>query len=124
MIRVNPSYIGIFLGALLILFAFSLNQAHNQYYEAQSQYKESLKLATQLKSLKQLYSRRFSISTRAYPSVTKKTNGGKTTLTSKEITLQNLNSLMGKILNSTYRIESLQIKKLNDTKASFEMSIK
>lgn len=132
--RVNPLYLGIFLLVVLALSVYKLNSAKSELKEAKVSYVQTSNLANELTSLKEVYSdnknlerslkrllNQNSLKNAKIDSVFKKNN---VVLSSSSIDKKALDNLMGKILNSTYNVVSLDIKKLSEEKASFKMEIK
>lgn len=132
--RVNPLYLGIFLLVVLALSVYKLNSAKSELKEAKVSYVQTSNLANELTSLKEVYSKnknlerslkrllnQNSLKAAKVDSVFKKNN---VLLSSSSIDKKALDNLMGKILNSTYNVVSLDIKKLSEEKASFKMEIK
>lgn len=122
--RINPLYILGGVSVLLLISILSLYSIKSNYTDAKIKYKETKELTTKLVSLKRLYSKRF-ILPRKYNSSVEVTHSGATTkLYAQKINLQELNSLMKYIINSTYQIQSFKIEKISKTKATLKMDIK
>ena len=132
--RVNPLYLGLLLLVVLMLSVYKLNSAKAELEEAKNSYAKTSKLANELTSLKAVYNDKKSLEKslkrllnqnsvkNATIEATYKKNNVK--LSSGSIDKKALDYLMGKILNSTYNVVSLDIKKLSEEKASFKMEIK
>jgi len=131
--RVNPLHLGVLLLVILALSVFSLNSAKQELKDVKLSYKETSKIANELRSLKSVYNNKSlekSLKRLLKNNILKgveidarfKRNNVK--ISAKSIDKNGLNFLMGKILNSTYNVVSLDIKKLSEEKASLKMEIK
>jgi len=133
MSQVNPLHIGALLVAFLAFLFFTLSGVKAEFNEEKALYQESEKLALELRGLKDVYAdkkkteksleRLLAQSSLKSASLVIKKEKKSIKIDSKSIDTKALNSLMGKILNGSYNIKELQIKKLSDTKASLEMEI-
>lgn len=132
--QINPIYLGLLLVVFLFLSVFKLNETKLEFYEAKQDYKSTQKLTSKLKDLKNIYSNKSRITKeiqrilnnpvlRASKIVNRFSNSG-VKISSKSMDFNALNKLMGKILNASYNITSLKIKKLSDTKVSLDMEIR
>lgn len=132
--QINPIYLGLLLVVFLFLSVFKLNETRLEFYEAKLDYKSTQKLTSKLKDLKNIYSNKNRITKeikrilnnpvlRASKIVNRFSNSG-VKISSKSMDFNALNKLMGKILNASYNITSLKIKKLSDTKVSLDMEIR
>ena len=131
--QINPLHIGALLGALLLFLLFTLSGIKAELEEERILYLESEKLAVELHSLKDAYAdKKKSMSAlervlaqnifkSAELEIKKEKNSLK--VVSKSINMKSLNALMAKILNASYNIKELQIKKLSESRASLEMEI-
>ena len=132
--RVNPLYLGLFLLVVLVLSVFKLNSAKHELKEVRLSYKETSKIANELTSLKSVYNDKNNLEKSLkrvlkqkllkgieIDTIFKKNN---VKISSQSIDKKALDFLMGKILNSTYNVVSLDIKKLSEEKASLKMEIK
>jgi hypothetical protein len=122
--RINPIYVIIFLVGLLVVLFFKLNGIKNEFSEVKQSYKESLDLATQLSQLKKVYRQKLRLPYSISSKVTQKKIKNGVAISSKNMDIKTLNSLMGKILNGAYKITDLNIKRVSDTEADFYMEIK
>ena len=131
--QINPLQIGALLVAIIAFLFFKLHGIKDELVEATASYKMSEKLAVDVSSLKSVYANKKKTknainrilaqgSLRA-ASLDVKRNKKSIKISSKSIETKALNSLMGKILNGSYNITNLKIKKLSETKASLEMEI-
>ena len=134
MSRLNPVYIGVFLLLLLIFFSFKLSDAKKELINEKEIYIQTKKLSSNLSELKKTYANKtkaekslqriFKIN--SLKSANIKLNKKKTgiNISSDAIEVNALNSLMSKLLNTSYNITLLKVKRLSDTKASLQMEIK
>ena len=132
--RVNPLYLGLLLLVILALSVFKLNSAKQELKDVKISYKQTSKIANELTSLKLVYNDKKKLEkslTRVFKQnvlkgveiqTSYKKNNVK--INAKSIDKKALDFLMGKILNSTYNVVSLDIKKLSEEKASLKMEIK
>lgn len=132
--QVNPLQIGVLLVVVLSFLFFNLGGIKEELKDAKSEFKESEKLSIELSSLKDVYankkkSKRDMDRLLAHSSLKKANLDIKRTKTSvnvssKSIESSSLNYLMGKVLNGSYNISILKIKRLSDTNAALNMEIK
>ncbi|WP_304546060.1 hypothetical protein [Sulfurimonas microaerophilic] len=132
--QVNPLHIGALLVTVLLFLFFKLNTLKEELLEAKLQYQESKKVAVKLNGLEEVYGDQKKINSSIQrvlrqPSLksaelTQKTTKDSIKITTESMNADALNSLMGKVLNGSYNISALNIKKLGDDKASLEMEIK
>ncbi len=132
--RINPFYIGIMLGVIVIVLAIKLGYAKSELKDMENSYKETLKISTQLSGLKDVYSNKektkislqriLELSSLSAAKIQKKSTNSGMIITSDSINKNEVNFLMGKILNASFDISSLKIKKLSKTHASLYMEIK
>lgn len=123
--RINPLYLGLFLVFILLISVFQLNDAKDELKEVKSSYKKTLKIANELKALKSVYKEKQKIKTILNSAkVDTKYKKNSVKVHSKSMDKKTLTNLMSKLLNGSYNINSLDIKKLSDEKVSFSMEIK
>ena len=132
--QINPIYLALLLIVLLALSVFKLNDQRIKFDEAKQEYRSTQELASKLKDLKDAYSNSSKIKKELNrilnnpalksSKMVKTFKKSSLKLSSESMDLNALNKLMGKVLNASYNITSLKIKKLSDTKASFAMEIK
>ncbi|QOY53912.1 hypothetical protein HUE87_08390 [Candidatus Sulfurimonas marisnigri] len=130
--RINPIYILVLLVMILVLATLKLNSGKIEFNETQEIYKTTETIATELSALKDVYGEKVKKSLKSIlklpalksKSISETFKASSVNISSKSIDINSLNLLMSKILNSSYNIDSLQIKKLSDDKASFKMEIK
>jgi len=132
--RINPLHIGALIIVILAFFIFKLGEAKKEYHDVNVQYKETLKLSTELVGLREVYGDKNSIkkslnrilhqSSLRSANIIKKVTSTGLKISSESMDRRALNSLMGKMLNGSYNIASLKIKRLSDKTASLKMEIK
>lgn len=132
--RINPLYIGAFLVLFLIFSIYLQISSQNELKEVKEGYKKTQKIAEELSSLKNAYAskkdsersfkRIVSQSILKSASITAKYKKSSVTLSSSSIDKQALEFLMGKILNSSYDIRKMKIKRLSEQKATLELEIR
>jgi len=131
--QINPLHIGGLLGILILFLFFQLSNIKTELKEANKEYKKNEKLAVDLSSLKAVYAdkkrtkkaleRILSQASIKKAKLSIQRDKKSMKISSQSIETKVLNSLMGKILNSSYKITSLKIKKLSETKASLNLEI-
>lgn len=132
--HINPLHIGVFLIVLIIFVATRLASSKDDLAEAMKTLESTKKLSVELNEYKKVYSNGGAI-TKALERIlmlrvlksanlnVKKSKSGMS-INSESMDKLALNSLMGKLVNGSYRIENLKIKKLSDEKVSFYTEIK
>jgi len=132
--RINPLHIGALLIVVFAFFIFKLGKAKEELHHVNILYKETLTLSTHLVGLRDVYRDKNAIkksinrilyqpSLRSAKVVKKITSTG-LKISSESMDKRALNSLMGRILNGSYNITLLKIKRLSDKSASLKMEIK
>ena len=132
--RINPLHIGALLIVILAFFIFKLGKAKEELHDANILYKETLTLSTELVGLREVYGDKNSIkksinrilhqSSLRSANIVKKVTSTGLKISSESMDRRALNSLMGKMLNGSYNIASLKIKRLSDKTASLKMEIR
>ncbi|MDF1877753.1 hypothetical protein JHD47_07980 [Sulfurimonas sp. SAG-AH-194-L11] len=132
--QVNPLHIGGLLLVMIMFLFFELSGAKEGLKEAKSEFLVSEELAIDLHALKSVYADtkkiKNSINRILANQSIKKANlsvkRGKKFIhiSSKSVDTEVLNRLMDKVLNASFNITTLKIKRLSETKASLEMEIK
>lgn len=131
--RLNPLHVGAVLILLLLFFAFKLSGAKEELTLAKEEYKETSITINELSSLSSAYlgkeevkkslQRILSQPSLKSANIQQKLKSNSILLSASSVDKESLNSLMGKLLNGAYDIGSLNIKKLSEEKASFEVEI-
>jgi len=132
--RINPLHIGILLIVILLFSFVSLGNSKAQLKEAENEYKLTEQIATKVTGLKAVYGNKkeikkslkrvLNLSSLRASKIEQKMKKSGVTLSSQSMDKKALNSLMGKLLNGSYNITMLKIKKLSPEKVSFDMEIK
>ncbi|MDQ7042685.1 MAG: hypothetical protein Q9M34_04055 [Sulfurimonas sp.] len=132
--QVNPLHIGGLLVVVIIFLFFKLSGVKEELIEAKSEFAVSEALAVDLNALKSVYGDKKKIKKSLerilnHPSIKAaklkiKREKKFMKISASSIDTKVLNTLMGKILNASFNITSLKIKRLSDTTASLEMEIK
>ncbi len=132
--QINPLHIGGLLLTLLAFLMFQLSHVQSELAEAKREFAKSEKVAVDLNSLKTVYANKkrtkkaleriLSQSSLRSAGLDIKRTKEFVKISSPSIDLRALNSLMGKILNGSYKISELKIKKSSETKASLLLEIK
>ena len=132
--QINPLHIGGLLLTLLAFLMFQLSGIKTELAEAKSEFEKSEKVAVDLSSLKAVYANKkrtkkaleriLSQSSLRSAGLDIKRTKEFIKISSLSIDTRALNFLMGKILNGSYKISQLKIKKLSETKASLLLEIK
>ncbi len=131
--RINPLYLALLLVVVLLMLVFKVSNAKDELLEVKREYKSTLALVDELTALKKVYTDKNKVqkelkrvlnnSMMKNAQVQQHTTKRAMSLSSKSMDIKALNYLMGKILNSSYNITSLTIKKLSDEKVSLQMEI-
>lgn len=131
MSRINPLYILLFLVILLGFFSMKLSHAKDELSHAQQNYKETLFLVNELSSLKNIYENkqanrallnRILMGSKAKLEQQKRQDS--IVFHAETIDYNTLNSLVGKLLNGSFEVKTLDIKKQNEESAKLWMEIK
>jgi len=132
--RINPLHIILVLLLVLAIFIFKLSSAKEDLSVVKSELSKTVQLATELTGLQKVYADKKRVRnalkrvlkqhTLTSVNIEQKVTKSGIRLSSKMISLGALNSLMGKILNGSYKIASLKIRRLSDSTASIVLDIK
>ena len=132
--RVNPIHIIILLIVLLLFVMFKLNSARVELAEAKESYAKTVVLAEKIKGLKSSYFDKAKVqkeinkllrrSTLRSANIVKKVTHSSILLTSDNMNISSLNFLLGKVLNGTYVVSELKIKRLDEKSAAMRLEIK
>jgi len=131
--NLNPLHIGALLLIIIIFLFVKLDATKTELKEVQESFKESERVAVDVSSLKSVYADKKKIKKSLDKIFNKikrttelkiKENKNSVFVSAKSIDTASLNTLMGKILNGTYNLTELKIRKQSETKASLEMEIK
>jgi hypothetical protein len=132
--RINPIHIAILLVVILLFTLVKLSGAKEELRSVKTSYKETLHLATKIDGLKRNYFDKVKVQkelgkilrkpTLRQANIVKKVTNSGVLLTSENMNLKALNTLLGKVLNATFYISELKIKRLSEKSASLKMEIK
>ncbi len=132
--RINPLHIGVLLAVVLIFLSYKLIGAKEELKEVKTEYSNVSELAVSLSALKDVYSdkkkakaslrRLLAHSSLRSANITQNSKKSSVILNCQSMDKQALNTLMGKVLNASYNITGMKIKKLSSDKVSFKMEIK
>ncbi len=132
--RINPLHVGALLVVILIFVVLKLNGAKEELQDTKSSYEETLTIATELNGLSEIYSDKKDVkksltrilkqSSLKSANIDKKFGKSSVVISSESMDKTALNSLMGKILNGSYDVTALKIKRLSDIHVSLKMEIK
>jgi len=132
--RLNPLYIGIFLLLLLVFSIIKLIDAKKELHEEKNLYEKTLKISLDTSALKKAFANKerekreilriLSHSILRDADIKKEVTGSGMHISAKNMDIKALNYLMGKILNATFNITMLKIKKINENKSTLEVKIK
>lgn len=131
--NVHPLQITALLLTLLLFLSFQLHRSHEALQKSNEHLMQTKKVALQLAELQSLYNnhehtkaalqkivRQSSLRDAKLSVVFDKTS---MKISAKKISRKALKSLMGKILNTSYNIKKLTIKRLSKTAVSLDMEI-
>ncbi len=131
--NLNPLHIGTLLVVIIAFLFVKIDSAKVELREAQESFKESEKLAVDVSSLKSVFANKKKIEKSLERILANRVLQGanlNVKKTKKSLKIHSdaieagaLNLLMGKILNGTYNITELKIKRLSETKAMLDMEI-
>lgn len=132
--HINPLHVGVLFVVVLIFLFVQLVQTRDALHEAQQEYEMTKKMATELVGLKKVYADGVKIQSSLQrvlrqPSLSsanlqKQSKKDGMVISSSKIDANALNSLMGKLLNGTYNIVALEIKKIDAKYAKLKVEIK
>lgn len=132
--RVNPVHIIILLVVLLAFVMLKLTTAREQLTNEKEAYAKTLVLADKIKGLKSTYFNKIKVqkeinkllrrSILRSANIEKKVTHSSLLLSSENMNIRSLNFLLGKILNGTYVVSELKIKRLSDKTAAIRLEIK
>ena len=131
--QINPLHIGALFVVFVVFLFVKLHSLQDELIQATDSYKASEKLAVEVSSLKEVYAQKkkrqkaikriLASSILQEAEINVKHNEKGVSMNSKTMSQKALNFLMGKILNNSYKIKRLKIKRLSDEMASLEMEI-
>ena len=132
--RINPLHVGILLIVLLAFFTLKLSTLKKELKVQKKAYEEILQVSKELQGLKTVYADKVKVKKSLNrllhqqvlksANIEKKLNAKGVVLSAQSMTLRELNFFMGKILNGSYRIKELKIKRISKDKASLKLEIR
>ncbi|QOP43685.1 hypothetical protein FJR45_06855 [Sulfurimonas sediminis] len=132
--RLNPLYVGIFLLLLLLFFALKLIDAKKELQQEKILYEKTLKVALDTSALKKAFANKekekkeilhiLSNPVLKSSNIKKEITNSGIHISSQNMDIKALNFLMGKILNTTFNITMLKIKRISENKSTLEVKIK
>ncbi|MBU0631597.1 hypothetical protein KKA17_03040 [bacterium] len=129
--RINPIYILLLLVILFSFFYFKSVNAKEELSATKDEYKEILKMANELSSLKNIYDNK-AVQKASLQRILKSSKIDVIQQEKKDSILlrvdnmdySSLNILMDRVLNGSFNITTLEIKKISDENANLQMEIK
>jgi len=132
--RLNPLYVGLFLLLLLVFFIMKLIDAKEELHEEKNLYEKTLQTALDTSALKKAFANKTKekkeiLRILSHPvlksaNIKKEITSTNIHISVKNMDIKALNYFMGKLLNATFNITMLQIKKTDENKATLEVKIK
>ncbi len=130
--KINPLYMGIFLIVVFIFVSLNLASSKDELQETKVSLQEIRELAIEVSDYKKVYAKKtqnvlgkiLKSTVLKSANLEIKKNKKSMSIFSKSMNKKELNYLMGKLLNTSYNIESLRVKKLNNEKVSLYVEIK
>ena len=131
--HVNPLHIGGLLGVIILFLFFLLSSAKEEFKTAKEEFATSQDVAVALSGLKKVYANSTKTS-RALDRILSQRSIKEAKLSikktkkiykisAKSLQAKTVRALMGKLLNGSYKITQLKIKRLSESKASLDMEI-
>ena len=131
--QINPLYLSLLFIVILLLVFVKLNDAKEDQNRAKSDLVKTEMMAKRILALKRNWDESksrekalekvFKASVLKSSGLLKKRKGKLITVTSKKIGAKAVEFLLNKLLNGTYVIRSMQLRRLNDEYASIRMEI-
>jgi len=132
--RLNPLYIGIFLLLLLVFSIIKLIDVKKELHEEKNLYEKTLKISLDTSALKKAFAnkereKREILHILSHPilkdaNIKKEVTSSGIHISANNMDIKALNYFMGKILNATFNITMLKIRKINENKSTLEVKIK
>lgn len=131
--KINPLHIGVLLLVLLVFFMFKLSGVQQKLKDTKHHYIQTQTVAEELSGLKKEYANKQNIqksinrilqnSALRTANITKKSTRKGLILSADSMDRVALNFFMSKILNGTFMIKGMQIKKLDEHHVSMNLEI-
>lgn len=132
--RVNPLYVGALLVMVLILSLYLLSSAKQSLKDSKESFKQTQKIANEISGLKKAYAdertttrdikRMLANMVLRSAAIKAEYKNSGVNISSNKMDKKALDFLMGKVLNSSYDIRKMKIKRLSSDIASFELEIR
>lgn len=132
--KINPLHIGALLLVLLVFFIFKLSGVKSELTQTKELYSQTRTIAEDLNGLKKVYTDKQNIkksinrvlrqSSLRSAKIEKKLTRTGMILSSVSMDKNALNSFMSKILNGSYMIYGMKIKKLDEHRVSMKLEIR
>jgi hypothetical protein len=127
--QINPLYIALLLVAALLFVGVKLYQANDAHKTAQASLQQTETMAKRIVTLKKEWDdkrksyaslqRLLKASLLRNSGVTLQKKSGRVLVSAKQLDKKALDYLMNKLLNGTYTVTKMKIKRLDTTQASF-----
>jgi len=132
--RINPLYVLVLLFVVFLMLMYKLDVSKEELKATQSDYKSTEALAIKLSSLKEVYSDKTNIkkslekilkhSALKSSSLDTKFKNSSLIITAKSIDKNSLNLLVSKLVNNSFIINKMKVRKLSENSAELSMEIK
>ena len=132
--RINPVYVLMLLFVVLLMLMYKLDTTKEQVKDSLVEYKSTEALAVKLSSLKEVYADKVNIKKSlqkilrhsSLKSVSLQTKFKKSSLllTAKSIDKNSLNLLVSKLVNNSFIINKMKVRKISENSAELSMEIK
>ena len=131
--KINPLYIGAFLLFLLVFSIVELLKTKDEIVQAQADFRETKELALSLHGIKKVYDAKQSQQRTLMQlvnylkskgaDVSQSSEANSMRISAKELDRKLLDHFIGKLLNTSYKIKSLKIERIDDKKAQLDLEI-
>ena len=132
--RINPIYVLVLLFVVLLMLMYKLDTTKEQVKDTLVKYKSTETLAVKLSSLKEVYADKVNtkkslqkiLRHSSLKSISLQTKFKKSSLliTAKSIDKNSLNLLVSKLVNNSFIINKMKVRKISETSAELSMEIK
>ena len=132
--RINPVYILVLLFVVLLMLMYKLDTTKEQVKDTLVEYKSTEALAVKLSSLKEVYADKVNTKNSlqkilrhsSLKSISLQTKFKKSSLliTAKSIDKNSLNLLVSKLVNNSFIINKMKVRKISENSAELSMEIK
>lgn len=132
--NINPLQAAAVLFVILLFILFKLSTVKGHLQDEKDLYQETLKLTTKLSGLTETYADKNGVlrsiktilrqNSLKSAKISQKVSNSGIVISSSSMDKKALNSIMSKILNGSYNVQSLKIKRLSGQRVNFAMEIK